>query len=202
LGNPLGAGDSGTPLLAPFPLPGYLDLPDKWISLDRHLSGNGVNQELGPSARGTLHRRSSRMSGNVSVRKLITSPTVSGVLIGLLTLVGVIVVETWFPWIDQALRGHNGLITAIWFTVALFAICVYRLWSWRRRNWFAFWAPICTLFLLHVLGVLLYTKFVRPILVWQWSILLVSEVFLIVFLVDWSTKRFRHLGQGRREDKS
>jgi membrane-bound metal-dependent hydrolase YbcI (DUF457 family) len=139
------------------------------------------------------------MGGNVSVRKLITSPTVSGVLIGLLTLVGIIVVETWFPWIDQALRGHNGLIKAIWFTLVLFAICVYRLWRWRRRNSFAFWAPLCALFLLHVLGVLLYTNLVQPILGWQWIILLVLEVYLIVFLVDWSTKRFSRLGQRRRD---
>ena len=135
------------------------------------------------------------MGGNVSVRKLITSPTVSGVLIGLLTLVGIIVVETWFPWIDQALRGHNGLIKAIWFTLVLFALCVYRLWSWRRRNAFAFWISMCILFLLHALGVLLYTTLVQPILGWQWIILLILETFVIVSFVDWSTHRFGHFSR-------
>ncbi len=128
------------------------------------------------------------------MKKLTSYPLLSGALIGLLTLGGIIVVETWFPWIDQALRRHNTLIEAVWFTAAAFTLCVNRIWRWRRRNPFAFWAPICTLFLLHVLGVLLYTNFVQPILVWQWSILLVLEIFLIVFLVDWSTKRFCHLG--------
>ncbi len=126
----------------------------------------------------------------MSVKKLITSPTVSGVLIGLLTLVGIIVVETWFPWIDQALRGHNGLTKAIWFTLVLFALCVYRLWRWRLRNSFVFWTSMCLLFVLHVSGVLFYTILVQPILGWQWIILLVLETFVIVFLVDWSTRRF------------
>jgi membrane-bound metal-dependent hydrolase YbcI (DUF457 family) len=137
---------------------------------------------------------------NVPVRKLITSPTVSGVLIGLLTLVGIIVVETWFPWIDQALRGHNELIKAIWFTLVLFAICVYRLWRWRRRSSLAFWAAMGTLFVLHVLGVLLYTTLVQPILGWQWIILLALEVFLIVFLVDWLTRHFRHFGTDKHPE--
>jgi predicted ferric reductase len=107
--------------------------------------------------------------------------------------------ETWFPWVDQAWDRHKTLVKAVWFTVGLFAICIYRLWRWRHRNVFAFWTSICTLFLLHVLGVLFYTTVVQPILGWQWIILLVLEVFLIVFLVDWSTKRFRHLEEGRRE---
>jgi len=142
------------------------------------------------------------VGGKVSVRKLISSPTVSGVLIGLVTLAAVIVVEAWFPWIDQALRGHNGLMKAIWFTLVLFAFCIYRLWRWRHRNSFAFWTSICTLFLLHVSGVLFYTTLLQPILGWQWIILLVLEIFLIVFLVDWSAKRFRHLGEGQRERES
>jgi hypothetical protein len=142
------------------------------------------------------------MPGSASVRKLITSPTGSGILIGVLTLAGLVVMETWFPWIGQAWRRHNELVKAVWFTVILFVICTYRLWHWHRRNPFAFWTSMSLLFLLHVSGVLFYTILVQPILGWQWSILLVSEVFLIVFLADWSTKRFRHLGQGRREDKS
>jgi hypothetical protein len=112
------------------------------------------------------------------------------------------VVAIWFPWIGDGLGRHKTLVTSIWFTVVLFAFCVYRLWHWRHRNSFAFWTSICTLFLLHVLGVLFYTMLVQPILGWQWIILLVLEVFLIVFLVDWSTKRFRHLGQSQREHES
>ena len=51
---------------------------------------------------------------------------------------------------------------------------------------------MCILFLLHVSGVRLYTALVQPILVWQWIILLVLESFAVVFLVDWSTRRFAH----------
>ena len=142
------------------------------------------------------------MGGNVSIKKLITSPTASGILIGVLTLAGIIIMEEWFPRIGQAWDRHRTMVKAVWFTLVLFALCVYYLWRWRRRNSLAFWAAICTLFLLHVSGVLLYTTLVQPILGWQWIILLVLESFFMVFLVDWSTKRFRHLGEGRRKDGS
>lgn len=131
----------------------------------------------------------------MSVKKLVMSPTGSGILIGVLTLAALVVMEEWFPWIDQAWDRHRTLVKAVWFTVGLFVICTYRLWHWHRRNPFAFWAAICTLFVLHVLGVLLYTTLVQPILGWQWIILLVLEVFLIIFLVDWSTRRFGHVGR-------
>jgi hypothetical protein len=129
----------------------------------------------------------------MSVKKLIMSPTGSGILIGVLTLAGLVVMETWFPWIGQAWRRHKELVKAIWFTLALFVICTYRLWHWHRRNPFAFWMSIGLLFLLHVAGVLSYTILVQPILGWQWIILLVLEIFLIVSLVDWSTARFRRV---------
>lgn len=58
------------------------------------------------------------------------------------------------------------------------------------------------LFLLHVVGVLCYTILVQPIFGWQWIILLILEVFLIVSLVDWSTTKLRYMWQDRREDKS
>jgi hypothetical protein len=131
----------------------------------------------------------------MSLKKFITSPTISGVLIGLVTLAAVMVVAIWFPGIGDGFGRHKTLLKATWFTVALFAICVYRLWSWRHRNSFSFWTSMCVLFLLHLLGVLLYTILVQPILGWQWIILLVLETFVIVSLVDWSTARFGHLGR-------
>ena len=137
----------------------------------------------------------------MSVKKLITSPTVSGILIGLVTLATVMVVAIWFSWIGDGLGRHKTLVNAVWFSVGLFAICVYYLWRWRRRNAVAFWLSMSGLFVLHVLGVLFYSILVKPIVGWQWIILLVLEVFLIVFLVDWSTKRFGHSG-GKPGDRN
>jgi hypothetical protein len=138
------------------------------------------------------------------MKKLTSYPLLSGALLGLLPLCAVIVIVFWFPWIGKYHEHHKSAVQAVWFTAAAFALCINRLWRWRRRSPFAFWAPICALLLLHVVGVFLYTTFVQPILVWQLSILLVLEVFFIVFLVDWTTKRFRHDGQGTGgpDDKS
>lgn len=138
----------------------------------------------------------------MSIKKLLMSPTASGILIGVLSLAGIIVMETWFPWIDRAWDRHKELVKAVWFTAALFVICIHRLWHWHRRNPFIFWMSMGLLVLLHVVGVLCYTILVQPILGWQWIILLILEVFLIVSLVDWSTTKLRYMGRDQREDKS
>jgi len=99
------------------------------------------------------------------------------------------------PTLDGAFEKHKDLIQFVWFTASLFAFSVFRLWGWRRRGAFAFWASISLFFLLHALGVFLYTTRVQPLLVWRWIILLTLECFVVVFFVDWSTKRFGHFGR-------
>ncbi|SRR6266404_692386 len=123
-----------------------------------------------------------------------TSSYLLGALIGLVIIGAIFAMQIWFPWLENDLGRHKRLIEAVWFTTALFAFSVNRLWRWRDRNSFAFWTSLFALMLLHVSGVFLYSRYVRPILVWQWIILLAIESFVLVSVMDWSTKRFRHFG--------
>jgi hypothetical protein len=121
-----------------------------------------------------------------------------GALIGLVIIGAIFAMQSWFPSLENDLGRHKRLIEAVWFTAALFAFSVNRLRRWRDRNSFAFWTSLFALMLLHVSGVFFYSRYVQPLLVWQWIILLSIESFVVVSVVDWSTKRFREHGdQGR-----
>jgi hypothetical protein len=132
----------------------------------------------------------------MSLRKYIMShPTFLGVLIAFLLAGGIFAMEIWFPWVGDEWARHERLVQAIYFTAFFFGAWIYFLWEWRHRR--AFWASVSLFFLLHVLGVLFYTTQVRPILVWQWSIVLFLESFVLVFFVHYSTRRFKHLDRHR-----
>jgi hypothetical protein len=130
----------------------------------------------------------------MSVKKIIeTYPSLFGALIGLVIICAAITIAS-VSWLDEAFGKHKHLIQFVWFTAVFFGVWVNRLWHWRRRGAFAFWASMSLFFLLHALGVFLYTTRVQPLLVWRWIMLLILECFAIVFFVDWSTKRFGHSG--------
>ena len=124
-----------------------------------------------------------------------TSAYLLGGLIGIAIIGGIFATQVWFPWLEEDLRRHKTLMTAVWFTVGLFLVCVYRLWRQRHRNSLIYWASLCVFFLLHVLGVFLYSIYVQPLLGWQWIILLIIECFVLICFVDWSTQRFRNFGK-------
>jgi hypothetical protein len=44
--------------------------------------------------------------------------------------------------------------------------------------------------LLHVLCIILYSTFIQPILVWQWSFILFVEFYAASFFIEWFTRRF------------
>ena len=119
-----------------------------------------------------------------------------GVLIAPLLVGVIIVIETWFPWIDEGLGRHKRLSEAVFFTAFYFTFYVYCLRSWRRR--IAFWPTILVLFLLHVAGVFFYSTYVQPILVWQWSIVGLIEFYPTAFFLEWWTRRFGHLNARER----
>ena|SRR5882762_7922217 len=127
-----------------------------------------------------------------------TSSYLLGVLIGLVIIGCIFVVQVWFPWLENDLGRHKRLIESAWFTAALFAFSVNRLWPWRNRNAFAFWTSLFALLVLHATGVFFYSRYVQPLLVWQWIILLSIESFVVVSVVDWSTKRFHNFGHDNR----
>ena len=131
------------------------------------------------------------MSEKLSMRKLIRSyPILLGVLIALLIAGAIMVIQIWFPWIDEALGRHKRLAQAVFFTAVYFAIYIYYLWRWQRQA--AFWPTIFVLFLLHVLGVYFYSAHVQPILLWQWAIVGLLEYYAAAFFLYWSTRRFGH----------
>jgi len=136
------------------------------------------------------------MPEKASAKKMITSyPVLFGALIALLLSGALMVIVIWFPWLGEAWDRHDRLVQAIWFTAAFFAVCIHRLWRWRRRR--IFWASMSALFVLHVLGVFFYTTHVQPLLVWQWIILFYIEALITVSFLDWSIRRFGHLDRHR-----
>jgi hypothetical protein len=116
-----------------------------------------------------------------------TSAYLLGALIGVV-IIGAIVAAP--RWLREDLGRHKRLIEAVYYTVGFFLFSGYVLWRQRRRNALVYWASLCVLLLLHVLGVFFYSIYVHPILGWQWIVLLLIESYIAVSFVDWSTQRF------------
>ncbi len=131
------------------------------------------------------------MPRSVSAKKMITSyPVLFGALIALLLSGAIIVIQTWFPWIDEYQDRHKRLVEAVFLTAIYFVAYVYGLRPWRGQA--AFWPAIFVLFLLHVLGVFFYSTRVGPILVWQWAIVGLLEYYAAAFFLEWWRRRFGH----------
>jgi len=128
---------------------------------------------------------------NHLLKRFMTShPTLLGVAIGLLLVVSIIVMETWFPRVGEAWKRHNRLVQSVWFTIGFFGVWVIRFWQWRRR--FFFWTSVCAFFLVHTLGVLYYSTQIRPLVLREWVVLLLAESFVFAFYMTWSIRRFGH----------
>jgi hypothetical protein len=136
------------------------------------------------------------MPKTASVRRLITThPFTVGGLLGTIMVCAIFVIVVWFPRIGDAWDRHDKMVRSIWCTLALFVVCVYHLWRWRHRR--GFWVTLSAFFVLHVVGVLLYSIYVHPLLLQEWIILLLLEAFVIAFFFDWvlqrlSQSRHRH----------
>ena len=121
-----------------------------------------------------------------------------GMLIGLIVLASVIIIVNWVPWLSEAWGRNNSEVRSVYFTVVFFAVWVSRLWQWQRRSALMFWASLCIMFLLHATAVLLYSTHFHPLLISEWLVLATVESIVIVFGVDWLTRRFSHPGPSRR----
>jgi len=133
------------------------------------------------------------------MKRITSYPFLLGLLIGILLCVAVFAITVWAPWMWDALGPHRRLAEAVLFTAWLFAGCVYFFWPWHRRSARAFWGSLCIFFLLHILGVFIYSTRVGPILLWHWMILLPLETYAAAFLVGLSTW---HFGMRRNLDAS
>jgi len=92
----------------------------------------------------------------MKIKNLIVAyPTLFGILVSLV-LCAVLVSVEFTPRLDRGFENHKGLIEAVWFSVAFFAVWILVLWRWRKRNSLAFWATSVVLFLFHALGILTY----------------------------------------------
>jgi hypothetical protein len=118
-----------------------------------------------------------------------------GAFIGLLLLIGIFSMVTWAPGIGDAWDRHNKLVQAIFLTTFNFAVFINVLWRRRRRG--VFWISMGVVFVLHVLGVVLYSTRVHPISVWDWPLLGMMEFYIIFFLVEGLTKLSSHSGKRR-----
>jgi hypothetical protein len=58
---------------------------------------------------------------------------------------------------------------------------------------------VCTFLLLHVLCIILYSTFIQPILVWQWSFILFVEFYAASFFIEWFTRRFSRSKPAERD---
>ena len=138
----------------------------------------------------------------MSFKKLIINyPMLFGAFLGVLIILAIVISETWFPWISEGLGQHRRVSEAVLYTAFAFAVCAYTFRRWRHRSARVFWTSISIFFLLHVLGIFLYSTRVGPILGWQWIVLLYLEGYLAAFFVGWSTQRFGHSHQHRHPDE-
>ena len=119
-------------------------------------------------------------------------PVTFGLLIAVFIGAIVISIDVWLPRLGKALGGHNPVVQAIWFTIVLFIVTAVRLWRFRLRGAFSFWASLFALWTLHVIGILFYFFYFGPLMLRQWISILVCEAFVFVFVVDWITRRFEH----------
>ena len=101
--------------------------------------------------------------------------------------IGLIVMQTFFPWVGEAWDRHSRLGQGFYFTVFYFCIWIYLLWSRHRRR--MFWMSFSILFVLHVTGVLFFSLLFRPLLIWEWTLLGTAESYLVAAFVYWSTRR-------------
>jgi len=129
------------------------------------------------------------------MKKISSNPALFGGVIGLLLVGTIFAVVVWFPDLDEALEKNKRFVQGTYFTVFFYGICVYWFREWRRRSAFGFWASISGLFAVHVVCVSLYSVYVQPILVWQWVLLIFAETFVVVFVLDWATRRFGRLNR-------
>lgn len=134
------------------------------------------------------------MSKIASVKKWITTyPFVVGGLIGLIMMATIFAIVIWFPHVSDAWDRHQKMVRSIWCTVGLFALSIYHLWHWRHRR--GFWLSLSIFFVLHVLGVFLYSIYVHPLVLQEWVVLLLLEAFVLVFFLNWVLQRFDRHGR-------
>jgi hypothetical protein len=118
-----------------------------------------------------------------------------GILIAVLLAGVMIIVDTLFPSIERDLLRHEQLEDGVFLTIFFFVVYVYCFWSSRRRP--GFWFALCIFFVLHVTGVLVYSVYVHPPVLWQWSVLGIFEGYAAaLFVGSWTSRQARREARG------
>jgi hypothetical protein len=171
------------------------------VNVPRHLTQCGEGWRSLPRARGKAGNFPSvpgfRFPGPVEegcvlTRRIASHPFLSGIIISAVLAGAMLVSEIWFPWIPASLARHEKLVDAVVLTAAFFATYLYAGWRWHRRH--GFWTSMSVFLLLHVSGVLAYSIYVHPLILWQWSVLGLFEVGALTSLMIWLPAR-----QARRD---
>lgn len=156
-----------------------------------------------PNSMGISMSTETKHSPIAQLRRFIEAyPTLFGMIVGLFLVVGVIVIVDWFPRADEAWSRHNEDVRSAFCSLGLFAIMIFWFGRLRRRGAFVFWAAISSFFVLHAAGVILYSILVHPLLLREWMTILIVEPFVIIFALDWLTKRFGRTHLHHRSHKS
>src|SRR5579864_3480477 len=114
------------------------------------------------------------------MKTIASYPMLFGIVIGLLMGGGLIAMEIWFPSVANAWDRHEPLVRTTFMTVFAFVVWLCVFWRWRHQR--AFWLSILVFFLFHTFSVFYYTVAVGPISLWQWTVLLTLESYVISFL--------------------
>jgi hypothetical protein len=121
------------------------------------------------------------------VRAIFSHPFTFGAALGLIIAAATFVVVTRFPGTDRALREHWSLLEGIFFTACFFTAFPYFFWRFHRRR--GFWTPLCIVFVIHVTGVVLYSQYIHPLYLLQWSLLGFIESIVCAGFMGWWIER-------------
>jgi hypothetical protein len=135
----------------------------------------------------------------VSLKKFISVyPVIFGALVGLFIFLTIVAMVIWAPWIAEGIGRHRFFFEVVWGSFALFAVLLNCFWPFRRQA--DFWTTLCTVFSLHFLGLYLYAAYVHDLTLGQLTVLMLVELFIIVSILRWSTKRLSRVStRGRAE---
>ena len=128
---------------------------------------------------------------NKITQRVKTYPVFTGIILGLIFFICVMSSLRWFPWLVDAWINNNANVRSIYLTIVIFAVFIPCLWRQRFRNPTVFWATICILFLCHVSFIVYFSSKFHPPSLREWLVLLAVESFILVFVTDWTTRRWR-----------
>jgi hypothetical protein len=134
------------------------------------------------------------MAWNNRIKEAIAKwPMLFGMSVGFVLCILMLGAVILFPGFVDSWGRHRNLVEAGIITTIDFGAYIYCLRAWRRYR--VFWPTICLIFLLHVLGVFLYSSYIGPILMWQWVFIGLGEFFFAGLMLQKMSGSGTHAGR-------